>query len=122
MQGQHHDLWRAVDQEGSILDILVQRRRDKRAVKQFFRKLLLVQVLELFVSEPEQLTSSLLQFRDSEASTFSHASFKLRLLYHFLNQFQTVPEQGRGAVATRTASIPRGMLRTGTLFIDTSPS
>jgi putative transposase len=29
-----------VDQEGHILDILVQRRRDKRAAKKFFRKLL----------------------------------------------------------------------------------
>ena len=29
-----------MDQEGHILDILVQRRRDKRAAKKFFRKLL----------------------------------------------------------------------------------
>jgi putative transposase len=29
-----------VDQEGNVLDILVQRRRDKRAAKKFFRKLL----------------------------------------------------------------------------------
>jgi putative transposase len=33
-------LWRAVDQDGNILDILVQRRRDKAAAKKFFRKLL----------------------------------------------------------------------------------
>jgi putative transposase len=35
-----HYLWRAVDQDGHILDILVQRRRDKKAAKTFFRKLL----------------------------------------------------------------------------------
>jgi len=29
-----------VDQNGHVLDILVQRRRDKTAAKQFFRKLL----------------------------------------------------------------------------------
>jgi putative transposase len=29
-----------VEQEGNVLDILVQRRRDKRAAKKFFRKLL----------------------------------------------------------------------------------
>jgi putative transposase len=29
-----------VDQDGNVLDILVQRRRDKRAAKKFFRKLL----------------------------------------------------------------------------------
>jgi putative transposase len=33
-------LWRAVDQDGHVLDILVQRRRDKRAAKRFFRQLL----------------------------------------------------------------------------------
>jgi putative transposase len=40
INGKRHDLWRAVDQEGHILDILVQRRRDKQAAKTFFRKLL----------------------------------------------------------------------------------
>jgi putative transposase len=33
-----HYCWRAVDQDGNILDILVQRRRDKAAAKQFLRK------------------------------------------------------------------------------------
>src|SRR5215204_3709343 len=40
IKGESHYLWRAVDQEGHVLDILVQRRRDKRAAKKFFRKLL----------------------------------------------------------------------------------
>jgi putative transposase len=34
------DLWRAVDQDGNVLDILVQSRRNKKAAKTFFRKLL----------------------------------------------------------------------------------
>jgi putative transposase len=33
-------LWRAVDQDGHVLDILVQRRRDAHAAKKFFLKLL----------------------------------------------------------------------------------
>src|SRR5215468_3480417 len=40
IQGTRHDLWRAVDQDGHVLDILVQRRRNKKAAKTFFRKLL----------------------------------------------------------------------------------
>ena len=40
VHGRVHYLWRAVDQEGEVLDILVQSRRDKRAAKRFFRKLL----------------------------------------------------------------------------------
>src|SRR4030081_3630164 len=38
--GVQHYLWRAVDQEGVVLDILVQRRRDGNAAKRFFRRLL----------------------------------------------------------------------------------
>ncbi len=33
-------LWRAVDQDGNVLDILVQSRRNKAAAKKFLRKLL----------------------------------------------------------------------------------
>jgi len=40
MNGARHDLWRAVDQDGNILDLLVQRRRNKPAGKQCFRQLL----------------------------------------------------------------------------------
>jgi putative transposase len=40
INGARHDLWRAVDQDGTVLDILVQRRRDKHAAKTFFRQLL----------------------------------------------------------------------------------
>jgi putative transposase len=35
-----HYLWRAVDQNGQMLDILVTRRRNKAAAKRFFLKLL----------------------------------------------------------------------------------
>jgi putative transposase len=35
-----HYLWRAVDQDGNVLDILVQSRRNKAAAKKVFRKLL----------------------------------------------------------------------------------
>ena len=38
--GEKHWLWRAVDQEGFVLDVLVQSRRDKKAAKRLFRKLL----------------------------------------------------------------------------------
>src|SRR5271163_1747576 len=38
--GERMYLWRAVDHEGEILDMLVQRRRDKRAAVRLMRKLL----------------------------------------------------------------------------------
>ena len=40
IQGQRQYLWRAVDQDGDCIDILVQRRRNQRAAERFFRRLL----------------------------------------------------------------------------------
>jgi putative transposase len=40
INGRLHYLWRAVDQDGDVLDILVQSHRDKKAAKKFFRRLL----------------------------------------------------------------------------------
>ena len=40
IQGQQLYLWRAVDQDGDVLDILVTKRRNKRVAKRFFRKVL----------------------------------------------------------------------------------
>ena len=40
IRGQRQYLWRAVDQDGDVIDILVQSRRDRHAAARFFRKLL----------------------------------------------------------------------------------
>lgn len=40
IRGERHYLWRAVDQDGDVIDILVQKYRNTRAAKRFFRKLL----------------------------------------------------------------------------------
>ena len=40
IRGERHYLWQAVDQDGNVLDILVQSRRNKKAAKRFFHKLL----------------------------------------------------------------------------------
>ncbi len=40
IRGERHYLWRDVDQDGDVIDILVQRYRNARAAKRFFRKLL----------------------------------------------------------------------------------
>ena len=40
IRGKIHYLWRAIDQHGNVLDILVQSRRSATAAKRFFRKLL----------------------------------------------------------------------------------
>ncbi|MDQ1042058.1 transposase-like protein [Streptomyces sp. V4I2] len=40
INGEQRYLWRAVDQDGNVLDILVQDRRDKAAARRFFRRLM----------------------------------------------------------------------------------
>ncbi|WP_406729169.1 IS6 family transposase [Streptomyces sp. GD-15H] len=40
INGERKYLWRAVDQDGNVLDILVQSRRDTAAARRFFRRLL----------------------------------------------------------------------------------
>ena len=40
LNGRRQYLWRAVDQDGDVLDILVQSRRNRHAAARFFRKLL----------------------------------------------------------------------------------
>src|SRR4051794_28929514 len=40
IRGKRHYLWRAVDQHGTVLDVLVQSRRSAKAAKRFFKRLL----------------------------------------------------------------------------------
>jgi putative transposase len=40
IRGKLHYLWRAVDQDGTILDVLLQSRHNANAAKRFFKKLL----------------------------------------------------------------------------------
>src|SRR5215203_1906926 len=56
--GVKHWLWRAVDQDGVVLDVLVQRRRDKRAAKRLLRKLLKKQTRVPRVMITDKLASS----------------------------------------------------------------
>ena len=42
IRGVQHYLWRAVDQDGEVVDVFLQRRRDGKAAKRFFKRLLQV--------------------------------------------------------------------------------
>ncbi len=46
IDGKQHYLWRAVDQDGEIVDVFLQRRRDSKAAKGFFKRLLKVHRME----------------------------------------------------------------------------
>jgi len=40
IRGERHYLWRAVDQDGEVVDVLFQKRRDGKATKRFLKRLL----------------------------------------------------------------------------------
>ena len=56
MQGRQQFLWRTVDEDGDVIDIFVQSRRNRRAAARFFRKLLKRQG-----SEPRRLITDKLR-------------------------------------------------------------
>ena len=56
IHGQQH-LWRAVDQDGDVIDILLQPRRDQRAAERFFRRLVRGQGQETFRIVTDKLKS-----------------------------------------------------------------
>ena len=57
INGKRQYLWRAVDQDGDVIDILVQPRRDGRAARRFFQKLLKSQRREPFRLVTDKLGS-----------------------------------------------------------------
>jgi len=40
INGVQHYLWRAVDQDGDVIDVFLQKRRDSKTAKRFFKRLL----------------------------------------------------------------------------------
>ena len=68
INGRRQYLWRAVDQDGNVLDIVVSCRRDAKAAKRFFRKLLKRQCTSPRVLVTDQLRSYAVAHREVMAS------------------------------------------------------
>ena len=66
--GKRMYLWRAVDHEGEVLDMLVQRRRDKRAALRLMRKVLRKQGFAPKLLTTDKLGSYGSAFRDLRLS------------------------------------------------------
>lgn len=101
INGERRYLWRAVDQDGDVLDILVQKRRNKRTARFFFRKLLkgLGYVPRLVVTDklpsysaarkevPPSVTHSQDRWRNNRAEV-SHEATRQR--EHQMRRFKSV--------------------------------
>ncbi len=56
INGTQHYLWRAVDQDGEVVDVFLQARRDRAAAKRFFKRL-----LQSHGSEPRKIVTDKLR-------------------------------------------------------------
>ena len=56
IQGKQQYLWRAVDQDGEVIDVFLQKRRDGKAAKRFFKRL-----LKVHRSEPRKIVTDKLR-------------------------------------------------------------
>jgi transposase-like protein len=75
--GRRMYLWRAVDHEGEILDVLVQRRRDRRAALKLMRKLLRKQGFAPRLVVTDKLRSYGAAFRDLHLSCRHEQGFRM---------------------------------------------
>jgi putative transposase len=56
IDGKQHYLWRVVDQDGEVVDVFLQSRRDGNAAKQFFKRL-----LKIHRNEPRKIVTDKLR-------------------------------------------------------------
>ena len=56
INGRQHYLWRAVDQDGEVVDVYLQARRDGTAAKRFFKRL-----LRSYCGEPRKIVTDKLR-------------------------------------------------------------
>jgi len=84
INGVRHYLWCAVDQDNNEIDILVQKRRDKRAANRFFCKLLqgqgcsprriVTDKLRIYGAARKEVMPSVLHCQDRDANNRAEAS------------------------------------------------
>jgi putative transposase len=74
IRGEQHYLWRAVDQDGEVVDVFLQTRRDGNAAKRFFKRLLTVDGGEPRKITTEKLGSYALAHRELIPDSIHDAS------------------------------------------------
>jgi transposase-like protein len=107
LRGEPYLLWRAVDQHGAEIDILLQKRRDKAAAKRFFKR-----VLASCVEAPRKIVTDQLR-------SYPAAKAEIPALAHVKHVFVKASageQQGRKQSSTnaRTRATHAWLPRSGT--------
>ena len=87
INGTQHYLWRAVDQHGNVLDVLIQSRRNALAAKRFFRRLLKGAEFVPRVSVTDKLGSYGVAHREM-LSSVEHRQSKLPRPWHSVSRWR----------------------------------
>jgi len=104
ISGRQFWLWRAVDDEGEVLDLLVQRRRDKAAAVQLMRKLLKKQGFAPDVLVTDKLRSTA---RPSPRSDWRLAMNRACAVESTTGAVAVGPEEWLFAGSFRTSPVPQ---------------
>ena len=107
IQGERQYLWRAVDQDGDVIDILVQPRRDQKAAKRFFRKLLKGQGRPPWRLVTDKLRSYSAAHREVMPSAVHHTDRYRNNLVLCQNYTDMLPEQVRQQVRRHATAFVR---------------
>jgi putative transposase len=95
IQGKQHYLWRAVDQDGEVVDVFLQERRDGKAAKRFFKRL-----LPSHAGEPRKIVTDKLR-----SYGVAHRELTPETI-HDTSQYAN----NRAVVARRCSSLPSSIL------------
>ena len=114
--GKQHYLWRAVDDEGEVLDILLQSKRDKGAATKFLRKAIkrVGSVPEVIVSDKWRPTGAAIR---SVAPSANHLKGK-RLNNRAENSHQSTRKRERKQQRFKSAKSAQKFLSTFTAFFN----
>jgi putative transposase len=104
IQGRQQYLWRAVDQDGEVVDVFLQNRRDSKAAKRFFKRLLNRQQGELRKIVTDKLRSYGVAHRELIPDTIHDTSQYANNRAELSHQSTRVRERGmRRFKSTRQA-------------------
>ena len=104
INGKQHYLWRAVDQDGEVVDVLLQTRRDGAAAKRFFKRL-----LKSHGGEPRKIvTDKLRSYGVAHRQLMPDVAHDTRQYVNNRAELSHQPTQVRERLGARTnLSVPR---------------
>jgi len=113
VQGERRYLWRAVDQADNVIDIFIQKRKDKQAARRFFRKMLkgqgqsprrmITDKLKSYGAARRDVMPSVLHCQERRANNRAEASHQhTRQQEHQMRRFKS-PGQAQRFLAIHSA-------------------